>query len=297
MEFGEFSTFYEPQGELSQELRSQQPSSTDFSNPVPVRHESDHDVPDTPVATSQSMSLTSTASQAQVLDPSASRPPVPAAVMNTRAGSKRKAESDASAPPSATDASPPKRLSMGKPFGPTSQQQVPRITRSQSAVQGEGSKDVDTPVAEDEPLQRSQSTSKKPVETALSTKDNRKIVEVSSRLTTILPAGKVFPIQIGSELFRLSGASISSDGQCILVPNPIIFIDSFRAPSYFSHYFGEQLIQTGGRASLVKTLYIDRDPLTFRDIALHLQGYFVKPRDEEHFVRLFADAQFYSCKL
>jgi hypothetical protein len=29
----------------------------------------------------------------------------------------------------------------------------------------------------------------------------------------ILPPEKVFPIQIGSELFRLSGASISSDGQ------------------------------------------------------------------------------------
>lgn len=66
------------------------------------------------------------------------------------------------------------------------------------------------------------------------------------------------------------------------------------APSYFSHYFGQQLIQTGGRASQVKTLYIDRDPETFKDIALHLQGYYVKPRDEEHFVRLFADAQFYS---
>jgi len=30
----------------------------------------------------------------------------------------------------------------------------------------------------------------------------------------MLPAEKVFPIQIGSELFRLSGASITSDGQC-----------------------------------------------------------------------------------
>ena len=28
-----------------------------------------------------------------------------------------------------------------------------------------------------------------------------------------LPADKVFSIQIGSELFRLSGASIASDGQ------------------------------------------------------------------------------------
>lgn len=30
----------------------------------------------------------------------------------------------------------------------------------------------------------------------------------------ILPHERVFPIQIGSELFRLSGASISSDGMC-----------------------------------------------------------------------------------
>lgn len=31
----------------------------------------------------------------------------------------------------------------------------------------------------------------------------------------VLPARKVFPIQIGDKLFRLSGASISSDGQCL----------------------------------------------------------------------------------
>ncbi|KAI9709100.1 MAG: hypothetical protein M1820_003546 [Bogoriella megaspora] len=70
----------------------------------------------------------------------------------------------------------------------------------------------------------------------------------------VLPAGKVFPIQIGSELFRLSGASISSD-----------------APSYFSDFFGEQLASSEGGAN-IKTLYIDRDPVTFRDISLHLQG-------------------------
>ncbi|KAF2104341.1 hypothetical protein NA57DRAFT_16908, partial [Rhizodiscina lignyota] len=93
----------------------------------------------------------------------------------------------------------------------------------------------------------------------------------------ILPAGKVFPIQIGSELFRLSGASISSD-----------------APSYFSHFFSEQLLNNSGKSGSIRTLYIDRDPQTFRDISLHLQGYHVKPRDGEHYVRLFADAQFYS---
>ncbi|EMC92064.1 hypothetical protein BAUCODRAFT_78345 [Baudoinia panamericana UAMH 10762] len=92
----------------------------------------------------------------------------------------------------------------------------------------------------------------------------------------ILPARKVFPIQIGDKLFRLSGASISSD-----------------APSYFSQFFEEQLRQNEG-ADSVRTLYIDRDPATFEDIALHLQGYHIQPRDGPHFVKLFADAQFFS---
>lgn len=47
----------------------------------------------------------------------------------------------------------------------------------------------------------------------------------------------------------------------------------------------------------MRTLYIDRDPETFRDIALHLQGYHITPKDGEHFVKLYADAQFYSCEL
>lgn len=72
----------------------------------------------------------------------------------------------------------------------------------------------------------------------------------------------------------------------------------FVAPSYFSQYFLWQIRAAEQRGedafSSLKTLYIDRDPSTFRDIALHLQGYHVQPRDGKHFVRLFADAQFYS---
>ena|ERR1700710_2733109 len=34
-------------------------------------------------------------------------------------------------------------------------------------------------------------------------------------IPNILPHERVFPIQIGTELFRLSGASISSDGMCL----------------------------------------------------------------------------------
>lgn len=44
----------------------------------------------------------------------------------------------------------------------------------------------------------------------------------------------------------------------------------------------------------MRTLYIDRDPTTFEDISLHLQGYHIEPRDGPHFVKLFADAQFFS---
>lgn len=105
--------------------------------------------------------------------------------------------------------------------------------------------------------------------------------ELISKIPRILPHERVFPIQIGSELFKLSGASISSD-----------------APSYFSQYFQCQIkkAEEAGEdiSTAIRTLYIDRDPGTFRDISLHLQGYHVSPRDGTHFVRLFADAQFYT---
>jgi len=71
--------------------------------------------------------------------------------------------------------------------------------------------------------------------------------------------------------------------------------DRREVPSYFSQFFEEQLRQNEG-ADSVRTLYIDRDPHTFEDISLHLQGYHVEPRDGPHFVKLFADAQFFSCK-
>jgi len=75
--------------------------------------------------------------------------------------------------------------------------------------------------------------------------------------------------------------------------------DKPRAPSYFSQFFQCQLKtaeENGEDTGSVRTLYIDRDPVTFKDISLHLQGYHVSPRDGSHFVKLFADAQFYSCE-
>ncbi len=45
--------------------------------------------------------------------------------------------------------------------------------------------------------------------------------KMNTDIPHILPHEKVFPIQIGSELFRLSGASLSSDGMC-LIPYPLL---------------------------------------------------------------------------
>jgi hypothetical protein len=74
--------------------------------------------------------------------------------------------------------------------------------------------------------------------------------------------------------------------------------NSATAPSYFSQYFVCQIKDAEAKGedpfSQIRTLYIDRDPDTFNDISLHLQGYHIKPRDGTHFVRLFADAQFYT---
>ncbi len=69
--------------------------------------------------------------------------------------------------------------------------------------------------------------------------------------------------------------------------------DITTAPSYFTQFFEEQ-IRVNEESGGVRTLYIDRDPSTFRDVARHLQGYHIRPTDGSHFVKLFADAQFYS---
>ncbi|EON62354.1 hypothetical protein W97_01575 [Coniosporium apollinis CBS 100218] len=163
-------------------------------------------------------------------------------------------------------------------------EQRPIRTRSQSGAEQTAHPSLDTAVTEesDHAWESSGQRSAAQSETtaaggqAAST-STRRVAEAAADTVSTLPAGRVFPVQIGSELFKLSGASISSD-----------------APSYFSQYFADQLRTVEGGAGNVKTLYIDRDPVTFKDISLHLQGYYVKPRSAEHFVRLFADAQFYS---
>lgn len=40
-------------------------------------------------------------------------------------------------------------------------------------------------------------------------------VKLMSKIPNILPHERVFPVQIGTELFKLSGASLSSDGMSL----------------------------------------------------------------------------------
>ena len=89
----------------------------------------------------------------------------------------------------------------------------------------------------------------------------------------ILPNEKAFSIQIGWRLFRLSGASINSDGKFVFSGKSEVCITEIpRAPSYFSTYFEDQLRSDDNSNGPTKTLFIDRDPDTFADICRHLQG-------------------------
>ncbi|CAG7920251.1 unnamed protein product [Penicillium olsonii] len=92
--------------------------------------------------------------------------------------------------------------------------------------------------------------------------------------TCTLPTEKVFSIQIGSELFRLSGASLASDGT---------------RPGLRSMDLADQQLPPTSRDSS----RINYSKLQMPQI--YELCYHVRPQDGAQFVKLFADAQFYTC--
>lgn len=92
----------------------------------------------------------------------------------------------------------------------------------------------------------------------------------------LLPIDKVFHIQIGSETSKISFIPLNV---FVLTENRGAALNS-DSPSYFTQYFSTN----------PGPLYIDRDPVIFRDIVRHLQGYMLTPRDEEHFVYVVSKA-------
>ncbi|CAG98685.1 uncharacterized protein KLLA0_F19965g [Kluyveromyces lactis] len=100
------------------------------------------------------------------------------------------------------------------------------------------------------------------------------IVDTSEALINIpelLAHENIYQIQVGSKLFKVSGASLSSDG-----------------PSFFTDYFNSQ-----ENADASHVLTIDRSDVVFETIMAHLQGYPLSILDEKEFITLFLDSLYY----
>lgn len=238
--YGQFGGYFEPQGELAQQLQTQNIQPQDFGVPLPVyshRRESFRQpTPSQPPVLSSQQS-----SPATLLRP----PPRPSQRPMIQTGMKRKAESEpgsasSAATPSTFDHQAYRRATSqsrsssvsesieargeSQTAGP-SQTQAERRSSASEMTQGAAATATITETAArsaDEPSQPQRTTSaSKPQDQSLSNKEKtvaaakaaRKIPELPVTALSVLPAGKVFPIQIGCDLFRLSGASISSDGE------------------------------------------------------------------------------------
>lgn len=222
IDFAEFTNHYEPQGELVQELQNQNIPANDFSIPLPVANAQ---------TIYQSPQQTPSAHSVTVQNP-LSPPPKPPQKPTIQTGMKRKAESEPNSAVSQNASAstelqekPVKRpnksrasstASITSPVVATStasEAKRPSMTQTaaatepaESASQGGSNTNAE--------LQKRKEPSKGtgPQGRVIDVSKPRRIVE-SPAGADILPAGKVFPIQIGSELFRLSGASLSSDGK------------------------------------------------------------------------------------
>ncbi|KAI6875506.1 hypothetical protein D0864_14209 [Hortaea werneckii] len=253
---------FEPQGELLHERQYQRPVEPEVTIPHSVSADSG--------LNRMSENVTNAHVTNPIIDPE-HRPNVAAAT----AGVKRKSapEIDFEQADEQSSAKRPAMLSRGTKNSVSAERPQPSFEERFETDEHQSSRNrTDMPGNHTHAHSNSGATSR----LDLNAPDGPRNEKADGSARVALPARKVFPIQIGDKLFRLSGASISSD-----------------APSYFSQFFEQQLRQHEG-ADGVRTLYIDRDPATFEDISLHLQGYHIEPRDGPHFVKLFADAQFFS---
>jgi hypothetical protein len=201
MDFSDFTAHYEPQGELAQEFQNQEVVPNDFNTPLPIN---------------------------PLSPPRRPRPQGP--VVQT--SMKRKAESEpepssAISQTTSEQQNPPKRPAVSRASSNASLAS-PLVTDAHSlpVVQPP----VSQATAETVPPSISQGNddAQRRRDASKGTGPEGRVIDVSKPRRVVgspagvdmLPAGKVFPIQIGSALFRLSGASLSSDGTSLrcLVP-------------------------------------------------------------------------------
>ncbi len=193
------SYYYEPQGELLQEHRELGPSSTDFSIPHAIGS-----VDGTWKLANCETACDST--QAHTV------PTRPSSVLPPTAGVKRKLAVEQELSEGNSDPKRPSCVMSDAGDGETPSSMDPKplaqLTRSQSAQNPLGRSTTDAAENRPRPGVESERARAGPSST---TSSRRPATEPPAPL--VLPARKVFPIQIGDKLFRLSGASISSDGQ------------------------------------------------------------------------------------
>lgn len=96
--------------------------------------------------------------------------------------------------------------------------------------------------------------------------------EYDPHISVVLPHEKVFSVQVGYRLFRISGLSLSSD-----------------APSYFTRFFSQP-------ENTEKVLFIDRSPVVFEKIYNHLQGYPMNVENDYDFINLWSDCFYFGLK-
>jgi hypothetical protein len=227
IDFSDFTNQYEPQGELVQEYQGQVNPIGDFSIPHSVAAgEAAYQA----FTQSQSATTTPNAAQSQSqLSPPPPHPPPPAQPQQqqrptTQVGMKRKVDSESTSTVPQSGGlgteNPPKRQNVSRhssdasaasPVLPASADaRTPSMARTAAQTSTE---------AVPQPASRENTNTERRKEQSKGTGPQGRVIDVSTprRVSEspggldILPAGKVFPIQIGSELFRLSGASIASD--------------------------------------------------------------------------------------
>lgn len=143
----------------------------------------------------------------------------------------------------------------------------------------------------------------------------------------ILPHDRMYNIQIGTKLFKISGASLSSDGpsyftnyfikkdleRAAAISNnnkspsnsPTVTISSNSPPSLQNNSNSNTNTATARHGSISTTphgfhtsnkdiLFIDRSPDIFESIYKHLQGYFIDIKDEVQYTMLISDAVYYN---
>lgn len=221
IDFPDFTNHYEPQGELVQELQNPNVPASDFSIPLPVTNA------ETAYQSPQQVASSHSTTVQNPLSP----PPRPPQKPSVQTGMKRKAESEPSSAVSQTASNfgepqpnPPKRANKSRSSSSASAATSPVVATASDAQVPPMTQKVSAPAATESAPQAASNTSteiQKRKEPSKGTGPQGRVIDVSKprRIVEspsgaeILPAGKVFPIQIGSELFRLSGASLSSDGK------------------------------------------------------------------------------------